>query len=315
MANRITLLDLAKRSGNDASVPLVEAMTQKNALLEMLGFKEIEGLSYRYKRRTSLPTIVTRGFNTGITEGKSNIEQKTIETKIFSARSMVDKLEADTYPAGAAALRDEEDRSFVYAMGNKYNLVSYTGNGSTDPTAFDGIETVLNSTAISTCLAGTGTGSTTGSIIAVSFDNAATTQGILPGVQGVVTRGQNIRGEDMGAELVTDSGGSARYYAYVTEFTAMLGLAIYDTRAVGRIANLNSTAPPLISQLDALITAMYPFNISAFFMPKAVYTFVQALKNTIYYDADDTEIKRRVLTYNGIPLMIDENLAMNETAI
>lgn len=315
MANRLTLLDLAKRSGNDASVPLVEAMTQKNALLELLGFKEIDGISLRYKRRVSLPTIVNRAFNEGITEGKSVIENRMVETKIFSARSIVDKLEADTYPSGAGVLRDEEDRSFIYAMGNKYNAVAYTGNGSTNAATFDGIETVLNSTAISTCLAGTGTGTTTGSIIAVAFDNAATTQGVLPGVQGVVTKGQNIRGEDMGAQLVTDSGGSNKYWAYITEFTAMLGLMVTDTRSIGRIANLNSTAPPLVSQLDNLITQMYPYNISAFFMPKAVFTLVQALKNTIYYDADDTELKRRVLTYNGIPLLIDENLAMTETAI
>lgn len=312
MANRLTLVDLAKRTGNDRQVGLIEAMTQSNGLLERLPFKTINGISYKVKTRTALPSVGTRAFNQGITETKSTIKQTTYETKIFNSRSIVDVLEADTYPEGAAALRNEEDRSHLYAMGNKFNYYAYYGNGSTDPTVFDGLATILNSTAVSTVRGATGASGSSTSLYFVSFASANTTQGIVKGVEGVVTSGQELSAVDKGQVLVNDLD-SAQYWAYVTEIQAMYGLAVYDTRAAGRYYGITSSISPTIANIDAIITSMYPFGCDAIFCNKTGWNALKGLKSTITYYPQDTEIKKSVLTYDGIPIILDENILDTET--
>lgn len=311
MANRLTLVDLAKRSGNDRQVGLVESMTQANGLLERLPFRTINGISYKVKTRTALPTSGTRAFNQGITEAKSTIKQTVYETKIFNSRSIVDKLEADTYPEGAAALRDEEDRSHIFAMGNKFNSLAYYGAASTDPTVFDGLATILNSTAISTVVAGTGASGSSTSLYFVSFNSANTTQGVVKGVEGVVTSGQELSAVDKGEQLVNDLD-SKQYWAYVTEIQAMLGLAVYDTRAVGRYMGLTSAIAPTVTNIEAIMTAMFPFSCDAIFCNKTGWKLLKALKNTITYYPNDTEIKKSILTFDGVPIILDENITDTE---
>ena len=51
MAGKLTLLDIAKRTGNDPQVGIVESMIQSNALLQVLPFRSIYGISYRYAQR------------------------------------------------------------------------------------------------------------------------------------------------------------------------------------------------------------------------------------------------------------------------
>lgn len=310
MAN-LTLLDLVKRSGNDAQVGLVEAMTQENGLLKLMNFREIVGTSYKVKTRVTLPTVVTRAFNQGVTPGKSVITQSTYETKIFNSRSLVDVTEADTYVDGAAALRDEEDRSFIYATGNKFNSTCIYGDATTDPTEFDGISTILPSTAVSTVQTGTGASGSSTSLYFVAFNPAATTQGIMKGVEGVQTRGQGLSAVDMGKVLTADAD-SANYWAYCTEIQWIAGLAIYDTRSVGRYMGLTSAIAPTAAKIDSILTSMLPFRCSAILCNKTGLNLIKGLKSSITYIPADTELKLSPDSYNGIPILLDENITDTE---
>ncbi len=311
MAN-LTLLDLTKRSGNDAAVGLIETAVQANALLERLPFKPIVGFSYKVKKRTGLPTAVTRMINEGLASTKSVIKDYVYSVYLYADRSTVDVAIADNAPEGAVAFRQEEDLAHLAAMANLYNYHAYYGNNQTDQTEPDGIATILNSTAIATYKTQTGTAGTTTSMYFVSFRDANTPQGIMRGTSGVATSGKEIKAEDMGKVYFPDSGGTNNLLFYTTEFAAQLGFAIYDTRSVGRYAGLTSSLAPTAANIDAILTAMLPFGCDAIFVNKTGLNLIKGLKSTITYYPADTEIKISPASYDGIPIFLDENILDTE---
>lgn len=316
---KVTLLDLAKRSGNDATVGLVESMSQANTLLSMLPFRGINGTSFSYGRRTGLPTVSFTGFNEGVAATKSTIEQVTFETKIIKGRSIVDKLLAEADPRGVGALRAEEDAGFAAAMSNTYNSKVYYGANKTTAREFDGLSTILSALVSGGNVIGAG-GSTGSSIYAVSFQDALTAQGRRKGVEGVIANNASkvVNAVDMGLTYQLDAGGSNSFLAYTTEFEWQPGFVVYDTQSVGRLANIDSSHKPTISLLNQLITGMFPFTPSAFFCSKVVYGYIQDLKGSTWvtgFGSSSSDLFSRVLTFNNIPVFIDENISDSEAAI
>ncbi len=312
MAGKLTLLDIAKRTGNDPQVGIVESMIQSNALLQVLPFRSINGISYRYAQRKGLPTVSFRGFNQGVTASKSVVQQITIETKNIGGRSQIDKLLAEADPQGVQHARAEEDMSFLAAMGNLYNSKAFYGNATTSPLEFNGIASMLNALGGTAIGAGGSTGS---SIYAVAFNDAVSPQGRMRGVEGILGNGKNISMVDMGLYYAVDADSNS-YLAYTTEFEFAPGLAVYDTRSIARLANIDSTHKPSVTLLNQIITAMFPFVPSMFFCSKQTYNWVQDLKGTTINNVTvGNNLFERVTQFNGIPILIDENISDSETAI
>lgn len=314
--SKLTLLDLAKRSGNDATVGVVESMTQSNALLALLPFRPITGIAYKYSRRIGLPTVAFKGFNQGVAASKSVIEQITVEAKIIKGRSTVDKLLAEADLRGINAFRAEEDAGFIAAMGNLFNLKAWYGNATTTSVEFDGIIKILP-TLGGTCI---GAGGTSGqSIYAVAFQDAADAQGRRKGVEGILANGKNITPLDMGLQYIADAD-AADYLAYVTEFEFQPGFVVYDVLSVGRMANVTAAAKPTVSLFNQIITAMLPYKPSAFFCSKAVFNYVQELKGTSFttvpgFSDSPTNIFTRALAFDGVPILVDENITTETTVV
>lgn len=309
--DRITLLDIAKRSGNDRTVGLVESVSKVNDWFRNLRFREIIGGHYKVGIRVSHPVVQTRKFNDGIDPSKSVIIDKRYSTFLYNSRSVVDVQLANTSPEGVAVLREEEDRSHLYALANLFSYHCFYGNNETDATVPDGIATILNSTAASTYAEGTASSNHT-SIYLASFDSAVTLQGVSRGVEGIVTQGQNLTLVDRGIQYLPGANGKMNQF-YTTEISAMLGLAIYDTRAIGRIAKVNTSAPVTVAQLDGVIIAMKPFVPSGIFVSRTGFRMLNSLKtSSIQYTPADREIKSMVATYDGIPIYLDENISDNE---
>lgn len=311
MAN-LTLIDVAKRNGNDAAVPLIESMAQSNALLQQLPFKSITGNSYKVKKRTGLPTAVTRMYNEGIAPTKSLIEDYIYTSYLYNDRSIVDVDLADNSPEGALALRQEEDLAHLVGISNLYSGHLFYGNNTTSQTQPDGIATILSSTAFATVKSGTGASGSSTSIYFVSFRDAVTQQGLMKGVQGIVTAGKELSAEDMGKIYFADSGGTNMLQYYTTEFKAQYGFAVYDVRSIGRYMGLTSAIAPTVANMDAIITAMLPFQVDAIFCNKTGLNQIKGLKSTITYLPAEREIKLSPASYDGIPIFLDENITDTE---
>jgi len=315
--SKLTLLDLAIKSGNDASVGVVESMSQSNALLSMLPFRGIQGTVVKYQRRTGLPTVGFRGYNEGIAASKSVTEPVMYETKNLGGRSEIDKLIVDD---GGMIVRAQEDVAFAYAMGNSFNENCYYGDSTTNAKEFDGLVKILPNLVAGGNVLGAGGSSNNSSIYAFSFKDALTTQGRRRGVEGVLANGGSkvVSSIDMGLQYVTDSGGTNKFLAYVTEFEWRPGFVVYDTQSVGRIANIGASNKPTISLFNQLITNMHPFVPDVFLCNKTVYNYIQDLKGTTWvqgFGGQSSDLFTRVLTFDGIPIFIDENITQTETTV
>ena len=262
---KLTLLDLAKRTNNDATVGIVDATTQNNALLSLLPFRGINGPSFKYARRSSLPTVSFKGMNQGIDNSKSVIEQILVEAKNIGGRSEVDKLIAESDPRGINALRAEEDAGFAAAMGNIFNLKAFYGDAvGTKGLEFDGIATELNALSNTVVSAGGDSANVQTSVYILAFNDAIGQSGRLRGVEGILGNNKNMTAIDMGLQYATDAD-SKKFLAYTTEFEFSPGLAIYDSRSVGRLCNVDAGSPPTIALMNQVIVNMRPYIPSAIF--------------------------------------------------
>ena len=314
---KLTLLDLAKRTTNDVTVGIVDATTQANALLALLPFRGIVGGSFKYARRVGLPTVSFRGVNQGVDTSKSVIEQILFETKNIGGRSQIDKTLAHLDPRGVNVLRAEEDAGFAASMGNIFNLKAFYGSSKTTKgLEFDGLSTQLNLLSKATVIdGGSSSASAVTSVYAVAFKDANSVDGRLRGVEGILSNNQSIEAIDMGLQYATDAD-SKQYLAYTTEFEFAPGFAVYDDRSIGRIANLDLTDSPTTTDLINLEAAMRPFKISAFFVSSQTWVQLQKIKLTALNTFNsDVDLFINVLTFNNIPIFIDDNIVNTEEVV
>ena len=316
MAN-LTLLDVAKRSGNDATVGIVESMIQSNPLLAMIPTKQITGAMYKYQRRVGLPTVGFTGFNQGIASSKSRIEQIVVETKILKGLSKVDRLLAEAYKDGVNAFRAIEDIAFAGALANAYNENCYYGDSTSVLNEFDGIKRILPSIA-GTCVSSTGSSANVQtSMYFWSFTAVNTKEGKIQGVEMPLANGNGIRTTDLGLQLVADAD-SNDFVGYVTDFTWQPGLAVYDTKSVGRLANIDSTHKPTVALINSVLTAMHPFRCDLITCSPTVFGYVQELKGTTaagYQPWVSEDLFKRARFFDGIPIMIDDNITQTEAVV
>ena len=309
---KLTLLDIAKRSNNDAYVGLVESLTQSNKLLENIPVRTIVGNNIKVKRRRSLPTTSRRALDAGVAPTKSVIDNVLYETKIYESRAFVEQAVAMLAPEGINALRDEEATAHLAAMGNMLNSDFFYGAGSTNPLQVDGLATILPTTAVSTVQTGTGATGVSTSLYFVSFRDATSPQGRRKGVELLQTAGFELKAEDMGLVKNLDDGGTNYIWGYETRIWTMAGLAVYDTQSVGRYRGLTSAIAPTAAGIDAILTAMLPFQCDAIYANRTGLNLIKGLKSTITYYPADTELKVAPASYDGIPIYFDENITDTE---
>lgn len=319
---KLTLLDVAKRSGNDIQIGIVESLTQNNALLEYLPFRSIQGTSFKYSRRVSLPTVSFMGLNQGVADSKSIIEQIMAETKIIGGRSKISKLVAELHQGGVPVARSEEASGFISAMGNLYNSKVYYGDSTTNGSEFDGIKKTHGAIGSSVISAAGSTSNVQTSIYAFATADATSIQGRRAGVQGIVSNNTEIQALDMGLQYDVDSGGTNKLLHYITEFVWQPGFIIYDNLSVGRLANINvstDSKPPTLALLNELVTSMYPYTPSFFTCSKAVFNYLQNIKgisSPVFADpAAGQNLFSRIKMFDGIPIYIDENITATEAVV
>lgn len=312
MANQ-TLLDLAKKSGN--SIAIVESMIQSNPLLTMMPTRGITGVMERYDRRIALPTVGFTGFNQGIASSKSRVEQIILETKILKGMTKCDRLLAEAYREGVNAFRLKEAASVIAAIGNAFNENCYYGASATDQKEFDGIISILNTVANGAVSATGSTGAGESSMYFWGFNPVNAKEGRMPGVEMLLANGYPIRNTDMGLQLIADAD-SVDFAAYVNEFVWQPGMAVYDTRSVGRLANIDATHLPTVALINSVLAWMHPFECQLITCNKTVFGFLQGLKGTttsIPWASNDLFLRARY--FDGIPIVIDDNITSTEAVV
>lgn len=160
-----TLLDVVKRNGTDPVVGLIEEASKATPEVMLGAARTINGLNYKTRVRTSLPTVGFRQVNQGTAVSKSGIEQRLIECFLMNPPFQVDKAAADAAEDGAAAYLAEEALGITQAAFQTLGVACFYGAdanfGKTD--AFPGFLQSYDSTNMVVDAGGT-TGDTASSV-------------------------------------------------------------------------------------------------------------------------------------------------------
>lgn len=249
--SKYTLLDRAKETIDGKTVqPVIHVMNQLvDDFFADVPFVEANmGLKHKIIRDTGMVASTNRTFYKGVVSSKLNKQVIYEDVMLKERRREIDEDEVDTLANPAEKLR-QEDEAHARKLGE--DVVDSFINGSQS----DGAEHIngllqrldaLNPTGLNNVLSNghTGGGSTTTSVLVVEWntDETGGAYGIYPpGWMKNTQLGVSVKdkGKEPCLEIETDV--NAKYYSYVAQFKAWLGLAVGNNRKIARLANINPT--------------------------------------------------------------------------
>lgn len=314
----LSMLDVAKLSGNDKEIGLIEENLKYSPEAALFPFRTIKGTSYKTGIRTALPTTGFRAANEGQTPGKSTFRQMLIEAYIFGGQIEVDKAVADAHEDGAAALQAIEAAGVMQsAMRNLGSQIFY--GVTQDTKGFPGLKAATvfgSSTAAGDALTINATGAsanTASSVYAVKF-----------GPQAVQLIGGNNKAwtlDDFTVQQIV-AANNGKLTAYVAGLNAWIGMQIGNENCVRRIANLTAeTGKGLTDVLLAQLMATFPigFMPDAIFMSRRSRTQLQVSRTVVLQGnakvrADQPTIAPVPTEYDGVPIHATDSI-LNTDAI
>ncbi len=282
----------------------------------MAGTKGIDGLVDREGKITSRPTAAPRAMNEGTPYSQVGRANAEFKLSTWTEKSAVDRAILNTLQGEARAERRfTEDVQINQAIGTDFESEIFYGDVSVDPNGFDGLQkgcANLNAVVDSDApivLSASGTGSDLSSIYFIDLDSDFR---ILYNNQA----GAVSTMEDLGTQLVVDSGGTNTFSAEVTEFNWIAGMR-YSNLGVGRIANIEDGASKTIT--TALFSQMRNYmrnagRLVAFTNPYIMHRIDNIATGSIQYTSTDTGLAKPISTVYDIPVFVTDSLTKTESA-
>lgn len=316
-----TLLDIAKRSGNDAVAGLIEEVIA--ATPEVSGMhavpgkgwvqipnvaaaRTIKGRMYKTLVRTALPTVGFRDANEGVAASKSEYENRLVETFVLNPRWECDKAVADNAEDGPEAYIADEAiavvKSSIMTLGRQfYYGRTSPGDGKGHPGLIDS----LDATNMEVDATGTSQGKGS-SVWAVKFGPQDVTW--VYGDQGQLDM------SDVRLESIADESGK-RFTAYVQELLAYPGLQVGNKHCIGRIRDLtDENGKGLTDDLIAQLIEKFPAGVvpDVLFMTRR--SLAQLRNSRTATNATGAPAPYPV-DWEGIPIAVTDSLTNTEDPV
>ena len=298
---------------------IVEVLNRENAILEdAMFFEADETFSHTVYRRGSLPTPSARVLNDGValTDSQTTPIRETI--MMLHDRSQIDKtiLNSSTSPK---ELRSKRAMPHLEGMSQRMAYYMFYGNAATDPKVFTGLSERLDAANSDNTISsgGTSTGYLT-SIYVVSWQEEQCFM-IYPRAH----KGVGIEHDQFGPIELDGITSGTKFIGYSDHFSWHCGLAVADTRCIGRLANIPTRAAATVGVFDEddlieLTNNMKLGPQSAIYVPKRIKTIMQIAakdKTNINYTFDEVLSGKPVMRFNGIPVKLCEAISTAETEI
>jgi len=330
--NYPTLMDVARRSGDQSAVDIVEVLNKTNQALEDIPWIECNGgVVHKTTTRTSIPTPVWRMLNGGVPVAKSTTKQMTVGCGMLEVYAEVDVDQVnlaghgiiDQAKANAAVSKaiKGENEAFIEGFGQEISRVMFYGDPSV-PQEPLGLTHWYNTAGGTNVIDGGGTGSDNTSIWLIAWDKKAV-HGIYP--QGSVG---GLHEEFKGQQTVKDSDGK-QFEAYRTHYKWDAGFCVRDIRCCARICNVdmsdllaaNGSAMDMVDKMISAIYKLPRFARSsyrkAFYMrPELVEALDKQVRKTDNLKLTYNDVLgKEVLTFRGIPVREQESLLTSEARV
>lgn len=250
--DRENLLTAARQTANGQIINVAEVLNETNDVIQdAIVQKSTDITSHMVTRRTRLPAVnwIKVGNGWSATVGLTN--QVREEIGMLKARFLAPQDVLDIQ-ANPDKYRSNQERAYIESMGQELSNTLF-GNfaaGALSPTTnppeeFAGFQYRLQNLSTSRTSYVANNGNTTGSDnTSIWFVQWAPNKVYLITPRNM--EGGGIKKEDKGlvftaGDNVTTTQGN-QLWAYITEFSWNVGLAVEDTRSVKRLANIDSVA-------------------------------------------------------------------------
>jgi hypothetical protein len=313
---QLTLLDIVKMNGSDASVGLIDECAKAVPEVTgktMLGTKTlvipgvgnartIKGIQYKTLIRTGLPPVGFRHANEGTTPTKASYENRNVECFLMNPQWQADKAVADVHEDGWQVVLALEAAAHVESAFQTLGKQFYYGAQSIgDAKGHPGL---IDSIHADYTVDATGTTANTGSSVwGVKFGAQY--------VQWVWGNNGELIPSDVKEQRVLDAGGKP-YTAYCQELMARPGLQVINYRGIGRIKNLTAdSGKGLTDDLVADLLSKYPVGITpdVLFMTKRSRSQLQKSRTATNATGAPAPMPEES---HGIPIAVTESILNTE---
>lgn len=248
---KYTLLDRAKETSDGKTVlPYIKVMNQlvDDFFMDVPFVEANMGLKHKIVRDTGMVASTNRTFYTGVKSSKLNKQIVYEDVMLKERRREIDEGEIDTLANPEVKLR-QEDEAHARRLGEDVVDAFINGNRADGAEHINGLLQrldALNPTGLNNVISNgyTNGGSTTTRLLIVEWntDETGGAYGIMPSGNFARNAPLGVQIVDKGKEAIADTNDStAKYYAYVAQHKAWLGLAVGNNRKIACLANINPT--------------------------------------------------------------------------
>jgi hypothetical protein len=138
----LTLLEQRKLLTDPLQAGVVQVFAETSPVLQYLPFADVAGNAYRFNREQTLPGIGFRDYNEAYDPSTGVVQPMTEVLKVFGGLSQYDRALVKTQ-GNVNDLRAVHDSMKAKAAALDFTKYFFTGNATTDPEAFDGLEARL----------------------------------------------------------------------------------------------------------------------------------------------------------------------------
>lgn len=275
MADKMTLVDVARNQNPDGTAArIAEIVQDTNPILQDMHYEEGNlDTGHQYTRHSATKKGAFVNYNEGIPNQKSDRTQHRVDCAMLKAIAEADA-DLVTLGAGEAHNRMVEDKGVMMGMNLEMAEKVFYGDSSTDSAQFDGLNKIVADTSARTFVDAGGTGSDNTSIYAVDWGPAK--------AYGVFPKGSTagLKHTDLGRR-VKDMSDGTKLPVVESLFEWKTGIAIENTNAVGRIANID------VSDLAGAGEAGYTGPNLEKLMTELDRKFRQGYEGRVYYASID----------------------------
>lgn len=251
MNKYINMLDIAKRSGNETTIGIIEECIKDVPEFDSLPFGTISGTSFKTYRRTSFAHGGFRYINEGVESSKNEGEQIEVECFPFDSNIEVDELALNGDDGSLGELMSTEGAGLL--QGNLFQLAKqiYSGTAA-DSKGFSGyIENVSPDMVVKASNSGS---------------NLSSVWFVFRGLRGVrLIGGKNTALNVSKPERVyiQDSNGK-KHWGWNSNMAGWYGLQIAHSKSIARLCNVGATLT------DEMLTEVY-YKFPSWMRPNAIY--------------------------------------------
>ena len=306
------MLDLAKQSGTDETIPLIEENLTAAPEMGILPARKITGTSFQSLVRTNFPTVSFRPAN-GTTSGvKSEYVNKTHMTFYLDGQMEVDNAIAMGSGRGTDFVLTTEASGVVKgAMITLGKQVWYGASGGGDTAGFPGAYDIVDTNLV---LDATGSTANTGSSVYLIV--------ALPGFMGLIFGNNTVlTPNEWRKQTYTDSSGNKRT-VWNNSIEGWVGVEWLNKYAVVRIKNLTAQAgKTLTDTLLAQAIELLPVGVrpTHIFMSRRSRRQLQTSRTVSIFGqgnslpgANQGLIAPTPVSYEGIPIIATDSIGNTE---